>query len=349
MAVDWIKMRIDLQTHPKVVRILSATKSDKFRVIGGLHAVWSVFDAHSLDGVLHGYTLETMDHIIGWDGFSKAVADVDWLKEDGTQALVMPEFVEHNGQSAKRRAEDQKRKRNARKTPETVPRNSGQTSDKKRTREEKRREEYITDTNVSASDVNLDDQRPFSNKKYNYSKTEFELATQMTIPVRTRFPKQEIDLEAWADCVRKLLRIDKCDLVELQCLWAWVCDHQRGSFSWADNCRTPMKLRQKKDGLTYFEIIKTQMARESSAGGNHETRERHRKESLAERTARQTDEALAAIRSRSNGDSALGANDGFVREQVGKSNRPDEDRGRPKQGQIHEGVSIVVSENAHTN
>lgn len=40
MAIDWIKMRVDLQTHPKVVRILSATGTDKFRVIGGLHAVW---------------------------------------------------------------------------------------------------------------------------------------------------------------------------------------------------------------------------------------------------------------------------------------------------------------------
>lgn len=39
MSGDWIKMRIDLQTHPKIVRILSATKADKFRVIGGLHTV----------------------------------------------------------------------------------------------------------------------------------------------------------------------------------------------------------------------------------------------------------------------------------------------------------------------
>ena len=64
MAVDWIKMRVDLQTHPKVVRIMSALKADKFRVIGGLHAVWSVFDAHSEDGRLDGYSPETMDSII---------------------------------------------------------------------------------------------------------------------------------------------------------------------------------------------------------------------------------------------------------------------------------------------
>lgn len=144
MAGDWIKMRCELQTHPKIVRILSATKSDKFRVVGGLHAVWAVFDAHSVDGVLFGYIPETLDHVIGWDGFAKAMLSVGWLEYDGVETLVLPEFDEHNGQSAKRRAEDQKRKKNGRKldkSPEDVRDDSGQDADKKRTREEKRREE----------------------------------------------------------------------------------------------------------------------------------------------------------------------------------------------------------------
>lgn len=136
MAGDWIKMRIDLQTHPKVVRILSATESDKFRVIGGLHAVWCVFDTHTQDGVLDGYTAKTLDHIIGWDGFSVAMIDVGWLEET-PQGLVMPEFSEHNGKSAKRRGEDQKRKRETRNCPQSVRKVSAEDADKKRTREEK--------------------------------------------------------------------------------------------------------------------------------------------------------------------------------------------------------------------
>lgn len=138
-------MRVDLQSHPKVVRILSATKSDKFRVIGGLHAVWSVFDAHCEDGVLNGYTPETLDHIIGWDGFSSALVTVGWLIENTGVSLAMPEFSEHNGQSAKRRAEDQKRKRDSRNNPEPVRKVSSNESDKKQTREEKRREEVNTE------------------------------------------------------------------------------------------------------------------------------------------------------------------------------------------------------------
>lgn len=133
MAVDWIKMRVDLQTHPKVVRIMSALKADKFRVIGGLHAVWSVFDAHSEDGRLDGYSPETMDSIIGWPGFSAAMALVGWLAQDG-ETLVAPAFEEHNGRTAKRRATETQRKKDARKV-------SASNADEKRTREEKRREE----------------------------------------------------------------------------------------------------------------------------------------------------------------------------------------------------------------
>lgn len=140
MAGDWIKMRIDLQTHPKIVRILSATESDKFRAIGGLHAVWSVFDTHSENGELKGYTPELMDHVIGWKGFSRAMVAVGWLAYDGAETLTMPGFDEHNGKSGKRRAEDQKRKREARKMSGDCPEDSGQIADKKKTREEKRRD-----------------------------------------------------------------------------------------------------------------------------------------------------------------------------------------------------------------
>lgn len=150
MAGDWIKMRIDLQSHPKVVRILSAIQrtevqkvTDKFRVIGGLHAVWSVFDTHSVDGELQGYTPDLLDHIVGLNGISQAMIDVQWLGYDGAETIVMPEFAEHNGKSGKRRAEDQKRKREGRKCPQSVRSLSDDCEDEDRTREEKRREDLL--------------------------------------------------------------------------------------------------------------------------------------------------------------------------------------------------------------
>lgn len=133
MAGDWIKMRSDLHTHPKVVRIASALKADRLRVVGGLHAVWCLFDVHSEDGILDGYTVDALDDLIGFSGFASALVNVGWL-ESADDHLVIPRFDEHNGQSAKRRAQETQRKREARSA-------SASDADNLRSREEKRREE----------------------------------------------------------------------------------------------------------------------------------------------------------------------------------------------------------------
>jgi hypothetical protein len=136
MAGDWIKMRSDLFTHPKVVRISSALKADTLRTVGGLMSVWCLFDAHSVNGIMEGYSSETLDDHLRWCGFSCAMISVEWLVED-SGVLMLPRFDTHNGQSAKRRAQDADRKKVVRKT-------SASEADKMRTREEKRREDkYI--------------------------------------------------------------------------------------------------------------------------------------------------------------------------------------------------------------
>lgn len=141
MAGDWIKMRTDLFTHPKIVRMSSALKADgrpalkadRLRTVGGLLSVWCLFDAHSADGRLASYSFEAVDEHVGIPGFAQSMADVEWLAEDA-EGLVLPDFDKHNGQSAKRRAQDADRKREARKE-------SASEADGMRTREEKRREE----------------------------------------------------------------------------------------------------------------------------------------------------------------------------------------------------------------
>ncbi|KGA39161.1 hypothetical protein KU75_24275 [Pectobacterium odoriferum] len=150
MAGDWIKMRTDLHTHPKVVRIASALDADRLRVIGALHASWCLFDVHSVDGVLDGYSPKTLDDMIGFPGFANAMIVVGWL-ECADSSLCMPRFFEHNGQSAKRRAQEADRKRNARKS-------SAVDADKKRTREEKRREDLKDKPPISGGGENLSDE-----------------------------------------------------------------------------------------------------------------------------------------------------------------------------------------------
>jgi hypothetical protein len=130
LSVEWIKMRVGLQHgDPHVVRILSAvnadtnqadgpqsvrTVSDKFRVIGALHAVWCLFDQYSDDGNLT-YTPAEMDGLLGWNGFSKALIEVGWIEFEAPNTLKMHSFDTHNGTSAKRRASENLRKQNARK------------------------------------------------------------------------------------------------------------------------------------------------------------------------------------------------------------------------------------------
>ena len=109
---NWIKMRTDLVDHPKVVSMATACKVDVLQVIGGLWAVWATFDTHSVDGTLEGYTLAAIDRK-AWRGFGAAMVSVRWLEET-EGGLVVPEFDEHNGASAKRRALDTKRTQGAR-------------------------------------------------------------------------------------------------------------------------------------------------------------------------------------------------------------------------------------------
>ena len=129
-------MRTDLGTSPKVVRLSSALKADRFRIIGGLHSAWCLFDAHSEDGSLVGYTTAILDDLIGWPGFSQAMADVGWL-DVSAESLALPRFEAHNGQSAKRRAMDADRKRVRRMSASEADARPENVSP----REEKRREE----------------------------------------------------------------------------------------------------------------------------------------------------------------------------------------------------------------
>lgn len=142
MAGDWIKMRANLHSHPKVVRMASALNADRLRIVGGLHAVWCLFDEHAEDGQLHGYDADTVDSHISFPGFAAAMESVSWLLTDGL-CVTLPRFEEHNGQSAKRRAMEAQRKRSERQNP--VRNLSAPHADVVRTREEKRREEKIED------------------------------------------------------------------------------------------------------------------------------------------------------------------------------------------------------------
>ena len=147
MAGDWIKMRTSLWTHPKVNSIALTLGIERPTVIGCIYAVWSMADEHTEDGVIPCMNAEAIDLYVAVPGFAAEMSRVGWIEFVDDDAVV-PRFDEHNGQSAKRRATEQRRKAGGRKPSATRPQNVRSDADKKRGKAEpeKRREEKIKDS-----------------------------------------------------------------------------------------------------------------------------------------------------------------------------------------------------------
>jgi hypothetical protein len=144
MAGDWIKIRKCLPNDPRIVRMASALKADRFRTLGGVLSAWCLFDEHTDSGHLDGYTPELLNEVVGFPGLAEAMKSVGWL-EVGKNFLMAPRFEKHNGKTAKRRCQ------------ETVRKLSARHADKKRSREEKRREENDSNESFSMAVLNLPD------------------------------------------------------------------------------------------------------------------------------------------------------------------------------------------------
>lgn len=106
---SWIKIRSHLANHPKVLRISCALKVHPSRILGCLVYIWSVADMHADGECLPHMTTEVLDQMVDLPGLSDQLIRVDWMRvqDDG---LYLPNYQEHNGANAKRRALEAKRK-----------------------------------------------------------------------------------------------------------------------------------------------------------------------------------------------------------------------------------------------
>lgn len=146
MAGDWIKMRGNLWDDPRVARLVDLTDSSEAAVIGGLYWLWATADQHTADGLMPGLSTRQIDRKTGVRGLGQALVDIGWLidHEDGVRIV---NFEDHNGASAKKRAQTAKRVANHRignadETTNDESRNaSSVTGALAREREEKNKEE----------------------------------------------------------------------------------------------------------------------------------------------------------------------------------------------------------------
>ena len=141
MAFDWIKMRSNIDHDWRVVRMAELLGLPELHIVGCLWKVWSWADQNTVDGNAICVTDVTLERYTGVTGFAYAMRQVGWLKgENG--ALCLPNFLEHNGQTAKKRAQTQVRvakHRNASSVTKALP--------------EKRREEKKRDTTKVVSSM----------------------------------------------------------------------------------------------------------------------------------------------------------------------------------------------------
>ncbi|MBU9403775.1 hypothetical protein KTE13_28930 [Burkholderia multivorans] len=148
MAGDWIKMRTNLWDDPRVSNLCDLTGCSEAAVIGGLYWLWATADDHSADGEMHGLTLAAIARKTGVPNLGTALRDIGWIEEiDGGIRLIR--FNEHNGTSAKKRAQTGKRVATHRSNADVTQgalQDDGSGVTGALAREEKRREELKTDS-----------------------------------------------------------------------------------------------------------------------------------------------------------------------------------------------------------
>lgn len=108
MAGDWIKMRTNLDSDPRVWRISAILGIPEVHVVGCLWKLWSWADEHTVDGNAMSVTKSVLDRYCGVTGFAQCLFDIGWLSGDDGK-ITFVNFDEHNGQTAKKRAVTAKR------------------------------------------------------------------------------------------------------------------------------------------------------------------------------------------------------------------------------------------------
>lgn len=116
MAGDWIKLRTNLHSDPAVKAIARALKLDVDAVVGKLARAWIWFGDNSTDGVMANAIESDLDDEVGFVGFASAMRQVGWLVIDA-EKIAIPKWNNHNGQCAKKRAVDNRRKARSRSCP----------------------------------------------------------------------------------------------------------------------------------------------------------------------------------------------------------------------------------------
>jgi hypothetical protein len=154
VAGDWIKIEHVTIDKPEVDQMANILSIDHDAVVGKCLRFWIWADQQTEDGNAVSVTKTFLDRLVFCPGFAAALAKVGWLNgRDGHYSI--PNFGQHNGQSAKKRANTSKRvkkKRNADSVTKALP--------------EKRREEKRLSVSVCSKARDLEIPKSLDEKAF---------------------------------------------------------------------------------------------------------------------------------------------------------------------------------------
>ena len=159
----WIKMRRKIRDDGRI-REVSAKFPEGFQkessrrtiqtlIVGALCRMWWLADEYAgEDGLLRGYTPTDLDDEVGIPGFTVALP-ADWceIRSDG---LFMPDYLRHNGTTAKSRLVDARRKEQAKREPEKNPESFRKETEKNRSKSKSKSKSKVGDTSPAPSKGN---------------------------------------------------------------------------------------------------------------------------------------------------------------------------------------------------
>lgn len=185
MAGDFVIVQCATPRKPEILRIAQLLQIPRSQAFGLCIEAWMWFDEQTEDGHAIGVTSVTLDEIVCHAGFAQALIEVGWLHaREG--ALQLPNFNQHMGQSAKKRAKANERQQRHRRKTVT------QTCDKNVTTEQNRTEQ--------------------NNKEPPYPLGGFSLAFRMawdSWPPRRRTKRETAQIE-WQNAIARLgVRFDR--------------------------------------------------------------------------------------------------------------------------------------------
>lgn len=163
MAGLWIKWTKGLADRPEVIIISSRLQRDRNEIAGRLMRLWEWlddnFDESNVDESTQNVSLylgdrprAILDEIFGIVGFAESMEldQVGWLTINDDGFCVFHRLARHNGNPAKQRALDQRKKEKKRSSSRFCPGEKGTSVPmRKGQKRDQRREEKNTDTYVS--------------------------------------------------------------------------------------------------------------------------------------------------------------------------------------------------------